>query len=42
MLALKTFHPTMVQYDHYIDPSLMDSLLTQKESKEKEREELNL
>ena len=38
MLSLKTSHPTMVQYDHYIDPSLMDSLLPQKVSKEVEKE----
>lgn len=39
MLSLKTSHPTMVQYDHYIDPSVMDTLLTEKESQEKRRVE---
>lgn len=39
MLSLKTSHPTMVQYDYYIDPSVMDILLPEKESEEKRRVE---
>ena len=38
MLSLKTTHPSMVQYDHFIDPSLMKSLLPKK-SKKKRRVE---
>ena len=32
MLSLKTTHPTLVQYDPYIDPSMMDTLLSKDSS----------
>jgi len=37
MLSLKTTHPTLVQYDPYIDPSMMDTLLSKDSSSWKRR-----